>query len=132
MIIILRPQVDVAAQVSQVKKKIKARTAKTIDKYLQGISMVSLGEKEIGISCQLTICAGGLFVCLETMSVARTLNGHWTLPTIYGPRSLAACTMLMPSDFEYSYVDSTRINLKYYNSTSTRAAPKKYCQINKA
>lgn len=39
MIIILRPQVDVAAQVSQVKKKIKARTAKTIDKYLQGISM---------------------------------------------------------------------------------------------
>lgn len=127
MIIILRPQVGVAAQVSQVKKKkIKARTAKTIDKYLQGISMRYLwGGKETATTCQLTICAGGLFVCLETMSVARTLNGHWTLPTIYGPRSLTACTMLMPSDFEYSYVDFTRINLKYYNSTSTRATPKK-------
>lgn len=126
MIIILRPQVDVAAQVSQVKKKIKARTAKTIDKYLQGISMRYLwGGKETATTCQLTICAGGLFVCLETMSVARTLNGHWTLPTIYGPRSLTACTMLMPSDFEYSYVDFTRINLKYYNSTSRRATPKK-------
>lgn len=120
MIIILRPQVDVAAQVSQVKKKIKARTAKTIDKYLQGISMWYLwGGKETATTCQLTICAGGLFVCLETMSVARTLNGHWTLPTIYGPRSL------MPSDFEYSYVDFTRINLNYYNSTSTWATPKK-------
>lgn len=86
MIIILRPQVGVAAQVSQVKKKIKARTAKTIDKYLQGISMWYLwGGKETATTCQLTICAGGLFVCLETMSVARTLNGHWTLPTIYGP-----------------------------------------------
>lgn len=81
--------------------------------------------KETATTCQLTICAGGLFVCLETMSVARTLNGQWTLPTIYGPRSLTVCTMLMPSDFEYSYVDFTRINLKYYNSTSTRATPKK-------
>lgn len=49
MIIILRPQVGVAAQVSQVKKKIKARTAKTIDKYLQDISMVSVsgGKRQL-------------------------------------------------------------------------------------
>lgn len=123
MIIILRPQVDVAAQVSKKtkKKRLSSRNAKTIDidMYLSPLIEWERDRLHMSVNYLRRWCLQNYVSCSHLKRPLDVTHDLWPPLELAYKVCMSPSPSLYadPSDFKYSYVDFSRNNSS--KSTST-------------